>query len=148
MKGRAIILTIILLFLYLCAEGQDISVVADYPEVVRTGQQFPVTWTINSGGGNFSAPSFEGFYKLMGPQTSYSSNTQIINGKISTETSYSYVYYLQALKEGKFVIPPATFTFKNKSYYSDSILPPSRMYRTLPEIMQMNRWRIMVMMFS
>ncbi len=121
MKGRTIIFTIILLFLYLYAEGQDISVVADYPEVVRTGQQFSITWTINSGGGNFSAPSFDGFYKLMGPQTSYSSSTQIINGKVSMETSYSYVYYLQALNEGKFVIPPATFTYKNKSYYSDSL---------------------------
>jgi hypothetical protein len=121
MKGRAVILTIILLFLHLYAEGQDISVVADYPEVVKAGQQFSVSWTINSGGGEFSEPSFDGFYKLMGPQTSYSSSTQIINGKISRETTYTYVYYLQALKEGKFVIPPATFTFKNKSYYSDSL---------------------------
>lgn len=121
MKGRAVILTITLLFLHLYAEGQDISVVADYPEVVKAGQQFSVSWTINSGGGEFSEPSFDGFYKLMGPQTSYSSSTQIINGKISRETTYTYVYYLQALKEGKFVIPPATFTFKNKSYYSDSL---------------------------
>lgn len=121
MKRRAVILTIILLSLHLYSEGQDISVVADYPEVVRAGQQFSISWTINSGGGNFSEPSFEGFYKLMGPQTSYSSSTQIINGKISRETTYTYVYYLQALKEGKFVIPPATFTFKNKGYYSDSL---------------------------
>jgi hypothetical protein len=121
MKGRAVILTIILLFLHLYAKGQDISVIADYPEVVRAGQQFSISWTINSGGGEFTEPSFNGFYKLMGPQTSYSSSTQIINGKISRETTYIYVYYLQALKEGKFVIPPATFTFKNKSYYSDSL---------------------------
>jgi hypothetical protein len=121
MKGRTIILTIILLSLFLYTEGQDISVVADYPEVVRAGQQFNISWTINSGGGEFSEPSFENFYKLMGPQTSYSSSTQIINGKISRETTYTYVYYLQALKEGKFVIPPAAFTFKNKTYHSDSL---------------------------
>ncbi len=57
----------------------------------------------------------------MGPQTSYSSNTQIINGKVSNSTSYSYVYYLQAVKEGKYVIPPAEFTLKNKTYESDSM---------------------------
>ncbi len=57
----------------------------------------------------------------MGPQTSFSSSTQIINGKISRETTYTYVYYLQALKEGKFTIPPATFTIKNKTYHSDSL---------------------------
>jgi hypothetical protein len=121
MKLRVIILTVILLFLNLYSKAQDISVVADYPEVVRTGQQFSVSWTINSGGGDFSEPSFENFYKLMGPQTSYSSSTQIINGKITRETTYTYVYYLQALKEGRFVIPPAKFTFKNKTYNSDSL---------------------------
>ena len=57
----------------------------------------------------------------MGPQTSYSSSTQIINGKMSNQTSYSYVYYLQAVKEGKYVISPATFTLKNKTYASDSM---------------------------
>lgn len=121
MKVRTIILAMILLLLHLYAGGQEISVVADYPEVVNVGQQFNVSWTINSGGGEFTEPSFTNFYKLMGPQTSYSSSTQIINGKISRETTYTYVYYLQALKEGKFVIPPATFTFKNKTYKSDSL---------------------------
>jgi hypothetical protein len=89
--------------------------------VVQAGQQFSVSWTVNSGGGEFSAPSFEGFYRLMGPQTSYSSSTQIINGKISHQTTYSYLYYLQALTEGQFVIPPASYTYKNKTYYSDSL---------------------------
>ncbi|HBZ22270.1 MAG TPA: hypothetical protein DEO60_14145 [Bacteroidales bacterium] len=121
MKVRYIILAIVALLISLSAAGQEISVVADYPEVVRTGEQFNVSWTINSGGGEFSEPAFTGFYKLMGPQTSYSSSTQIINGKISKETSYTYVYYIQALKEGKFVIPPAAFKIKNKTYYSDSL---------------------------
>jgi hypothetical protein len=121
MKARIIILTLILLLLHINAVGQEISVEADYPAVVRVGQQFSVSWTINSGGGDFSEPSFKGFYKLMGPQTSYSSSTQIINGKITRETSYTYVYYLQALEEGKFVIPPASITLKNKTYISDSL---------------------------
>ena len=125
MKGKYIILTMIALLLGLFAVGQEkgdeISVVADYPNVVQAGQQFSVSWTINSGGGEFSEPSFAGFYKLMGPQTSYSSSTQIINGKISRATSYTYGYYLQALKEGKFVIPPAVIKIKNKTYYSDSL---------------------------
>ncbi len=103
------------------AESQDVNITADYPEVVREGQQFNITWSVNTGGGEFSAPSFEGFYKLMGPQTSYSSSTQIINGKMSNQTSYSYAYYLQAVKVGKFVIPPATFRLKKNTYTSDSL---------------------------
>lgn len=112
-----------LLFLLLSHSimAQDIFVKAEYPAVVNMGDQFTVMWTVNSGGGEFTAPSFNGFYKLMGPQTSYSSSTQIINGKMSNETSYSYVYYLQANKEGKFVLAPATFTYKNKTYSSDSM---------------------------
>ncbi len=115
------------LFLYLsllltaALNAQDISLSVEYPSVVTAGQQFSVMWSVNSGGGEFSAPSFEGFYKLMGPQTSYSSNTQIVNGKMTRQTSYTYVYYLQAVKEGKFVLSPAKFTIKNKSYSSDSM---------------------------
>ena len=121
MKIKYLILTMFALLPCLFAEGQEISVKADYPEVVKAGEQFMVSWTINSGGGDFSEPSFTGFYKLMGPQTSYSSSTQIINGKITRETTYTYVYYLQALKEGKYVIPPAAISIKNKTWYSDSL---------------------------
>jgi hypothetical protein len=101
--------------------GQDVVLNVEYPSFVTAGQQFNVTWTVNSGGGEFSPPSFSGFYKLMGPQTSYSSSTQIINGKMSHQISYSYIYYLQAVKEGKFVIPPAKFKLKNKEFFSDSL---------------------------
>jgi len=110
-----------LLFLTVSLYAQDIKVLAEYPSVVEAGQQFSVKWIVNSGGGQFSAPSFEGFYKLMGPQTSYSSSTQIINGRMSQQTTYSHQYYLQSLEAGTYVIPPASFTLKNKTYYSDSI---------------------------
>lgn len=113
------IIIILFFILPLTLKSQDITVHADYPSVVETGQQFAVTWTVNEDGGQFSAPSFEGFYKLMGPQTSFSSSTQIINGKISHQTTNSFVYYLQALNTGKFVIPPATYTLKGKTYQSE-----------------------------
>lgn len=115
------LLYLFILFLSNSVSGQDIYVKAECPSVVNNGDQFTVMWTVNSGGGEFSAPSFSGFYKLMGPQTSYSSNTQIINGKMSSSVTYSYVYYLQAVKEGKFVLAPAVFKFKNKTYSSDSL---------------------------
>jgi hypothetical protein len=111
----------LLLLISLSAKGQDVFVKAEYPSAVNAGEQFTVMWTVNSGGGEFSAPAFKGFYKLMGPETSYSSSTQIINGKMSNETSYSYVYYLQAVKEGNYVLSPATFTLKGKTFSSDSI---------------------------
>lgn len=121
MKSRCIILCFLLLLVPFFTKGQDISVKADYPEVVRAGQQFSVSWTINTGDGDFVAPPFTGFYKLMGPQTSYNSSTQIINGKISRETTYTYIFYLQGIKEGKYVIPPASVTVRNKTFSSDSL---------------------------
>jgi BatD DUF11 like domain len=109
------------LLLSFSVSAQDVTIKAEYPSVVNAGQQFSIMWTVNTGGGEFTTPSFTGFIKLMGPQSSYSSSTQIINGKMSQQTSYSYVYYLQAEKEGKYVIAPAQFTFKNKTYSSDSM---------------------------
>jgi len=111
----------VLIVLSLTVAGQDVSLNVEYPSVVTAGQQFNITWTVNAGGGEFSVPAFTGFYKLMGPQTSYSDSRQIINGKISRQISYTYVYFLQALNVGKYVIPPATFTLKNKTYSSDSL---------------------------
>jgi hypothetical protein len=57
----------------------------------------------------------------MGPQTSYSQSSQFINGKMTREISYTYIYFLQSVKEGKFVIPPAVFKLKGKEYRSDSM---------------------------
>jgi hypothetical protein len=118
---KRLITYLLFLFFFLSAKSQDVKIQVEYPSVVQIGQQFTITWTVNTGGGDFIAPSFEGFYKLMGPQTSYSSSTQIINGKMTHETSYSYVYYLQAVQEGKFVIAPASFIeLRNKTFHSDS----------------------------
>jgi hypothetical protein len=111
----------LLLLISYSVSGQDIYVKAEYPSIVTAGEQFTVAFSVNAGGGEFSAPAFRGFYKIMGPETSYSSSTQIINGKISNQTSYSYVYYLQAVNEGRFSLSPATFTLKNKTYSSDSL---------------------------
>jgi hypothetical protein len=112
---------LILLLISLKGAGQDVIVKAEYPEVVTAGQQFSVMWTVNAGGGEFTTPPFKGFTKLMGPQTSYTSSRQMINGRISSQTTYTYVYYLQSVNPGKFVIEPAVFTLKNKEYRSDSM---------------------------
>ncbi len=121
MQSKYLILALFLLLFFCTTEGQEITLMAEYPRVVQAGEQFMISWTVNSGDGDFREPPFTGFYKLMGPQTSYSSSTQIINGKVSREVKYTYSYYIQAVKEGKYVIPPASVTVKNRSYSSDSI---------------------------
>lgn len=101
--------------------AQDISISVEAPKVVAVGEQFMVTWVVNSRGGDFQPPQFDDFYKLMGPQTSFSSSTQIINGKVSSEVKNSFSYYLQATREGKFTIGQATYTEKREKIVSDPV---------------------------
>lgn len=109
---------IILLTLSLKGYSQDITVLAEYPSSVEAGRQFSITYTVNSDGGQFAAPPFEGFIKLMGPQTSYSESTQFINGKYSHQIANSFTYFLQSVNPGKFEIPPATYSMKGKTFQS------------------------------
>lgn len=89
---------------------------------VGTGQQFSVTFSINTGDGrNFKAPSFKGFSVLSGPNQSSSSSTQIINGSFSQTVSFSYTYYLQAGNEGTYTIGPAYINVGGKTYESNPI---------------------------
>jgi hypothetical protein len=118
---KSVLRYIILLFLPLSLQAQDIEVKAQYPPVVTVGEQFAISWNVNSSGGEFIAPAFTGFYKLAGPQTSYSESMQMINAKVTRQTSYTYVYYLQASAEGKYTLGPGTIRIKNKEYRSDSI---------------------------
>ncbi len=62
---KALLYLLIFIFSY-SVSGQDVYVKAEYPAVVNSGDQFTVMWTVNAGGGEFSAPSFNGFYKLYG----------------------------------------------------------------------------------
>ncbi len=100
---------------------QDVQLTVDAPSVVALGEQFRITWTANTRGGDFAAPEFKDFYLLSGPQTSFNSSTQIINGKVTSTISNSYSYYLQANKKGKFTIPPGKFTMHKDEYLSDPV---------------------------
>lgn len=102
-------------------QSQDIVVTTEAPSLVSVGEQFRVTWTVNSRGGSLEAPEFNDFYLLSGPQTSYSQSTSIINGKVSQQIKNSFTYYLQATREGKFLIEPAVYKEKKDEYKSRSI---------------------------
>lgn len=90
-------------------------------KVLRVGEQFTITYQLNNKVDNINIPSFDDFQLLGGPATSSSTSIQIINGKVSQEISYSYTYYLRAIKPGKFIIPPATITWKKKTYQCNTI---------------------------
>jgi len=101
--------------------SDDIKFTASAPGVVSVGEQFRLTYTLNAKGNNFNPPGFDNFYVIAGPSTSYNQSTQIINGEVTRNVSYTYTYILQATREGKFTIPPATIEVKKKQYSSNSV---------------------------
>ena len=103
------------------AIAEEIKFTASAPKVVEVGEQFRLTFSLNEKGKNIQLPSIPGFRILMGPSTSSSMNTQIINGKVTTSSSYSYTYVLLAEKEGKFTIDPATITSKGDQFKSNPV---------------------------
>ncbi len=101
--------------------SEDIKFTVSAPGVVAVGEQFRLTYTLNSKGDEFNPPEFDNFYVIAGPSTSYNQSTQIINGKVTRNVSYTYTYILQSTREGKFTIPPATVVIKKKQYSTNSL---------------------------
>lgn len=116
---RILLIMATILMLTFKVAAQDIVVTTDAPSVVQVGEQFRVTWTVNSRDGSLEAPEFRDFYKLAGPQTSFSQNTSIVNGKVTSTIKNSFTYYLQATKEGKFTLDRARYILKNREYFSN-----------------------------
>ena len=101
--------------------GQDVTFQASAKNVVRTGEQFRLVYSLNAEGQNFRAPSFEKFRVVAGPSTSSSSSIQVINGSVSRTVDYSYTFVLQATEEGIFDIPAAEITVGGNKYQSNAL---------------------------
>ena len=111
--------------------ADDIRFKADAPSTVVSGDQFRLTFTINSQDvKDFRAPSISGFDVLMGPSRSQQSSTQIINGKVSSSRSVTYTYILMATKEGTHNIPAASIEVDGEKVFSNAlsikVLPPDQ----------------------
>lgn len=114
------------LFLLLAApliRAQDVqfSCGVDRTEV-PVGQQFQVTFTLSGGSlkqyRDFRAPDLNrDFMTLAGPSTSQ--QMQIINGRVSTSISWTYI--LQPRQTGRFTIPAATINYDGETLRSNTV---------------------------
>ncbi len=84
---------------------------------VALGENFQVSFTINSSGSDFKAPNFADFRVLSGPNQSTS--VQIVNGNYSQSLTLSYI--LSPVKEGKFKIRPAKIKVGSKLLESNEL---------------------------
>ena len=128
---RKVILFFILISTVIGAWADGITFTANAPEVVVSGDQFRLSYTINSQKvRDFRAPSIQGFEVLMGPSRSTQSSTQIINGNVTSTSTITFTYILMAGKEGTYKIPGATIVADGNNYTSNSIeikvLPPDQ----------------------
>jgi len=103
------------------AMADSTQFVMEGPEVVAMGEQFRLGFTLNERGTDLQLPDLSNFDLLMGPSTSQSSSIQIINGKTTQTSSFSYIFILRAKKEGKFSIRPASIKVNGKTYESNSL---------------------------
>ena len=124
---------ILLLFLFQSnySFAQKVSFSASAPQGVVKDEQFKLTYTLNKEGKDLRLPSdLNGFDIRFGPSVSSSYSTQIVNGKATSQSSFSYTYILVASKEGTYNIAPATITVDGSNYRSNSleikVLPPDK----------------------
>ena len=128
---RKVILFFILISTVIGAWADGITFTANAPEVVVSGDQFRLSYTINSQKvRDFRAPNIQGFEVLMGPSRSTQSSTQIINGNVTSTSTITFTYILMADKEGTYKIPGATIVADGDNYTSNSVeikvLPPDQ----------------------
>jgi tetratricopeptide (TPR) repeat protein len=122
MKSKQLLLLIVFLASQALAfAGEDIRLVGTGKQVVEVGERFRIVYELNAEGRNFKQPNFGSFQVLSGPNTSSSSSIQIINGNYQQSYIQSYTFVVQANKEGKFTIPPASVKAKGKTYTSNNI---------------------------
>ena len=99
------------------------KLVAGAPSHVSVGEQFRLTYTINTQDvDNFRAGNFpDAFEVLMGPSTSRQSSFQMVNGHTTSSSSITFTYIICANKNGTFTIPPAHIRCEGKTLKSNSV---------------------------
>ena len=120
---RTLTTYILFLFLVATAHAEDTRFIMSAPNAVENGQQFRLSFTLNDRGNNLQLPPglSDNFQILMGPSTGQSTSIQMINGRTTTEVTYSYTYILRSIKEGSFEIRPASIEVDGKVIESNSL---------------------------
>jgi hypothetical protein len=122
-KKLKIYLILVLAFVTLAAQAEQTRFEMSAPNAVEMGQQFRLTFTLNDRGSNLQLPPNlnSNFDILMGPSTGQSTSIRTINGRTTTEVTYSYTYILRSKSEGTFEIRPASIEIDGKVMESNSL---------------------------
>ena len=106
---KLIFLFIVLLIPGINSYADNVRLVAEAPDAVAMGDQFRITYTVNTQDvKSFRASSMKGLDILAGPYESRMTSSQYVNGKGSTVSSITYTYTVMASNKGTFTIAPAS----------------------------------------
>lgn len=117
------ILTLMLLITAMAtAFADNISFTASAPRSVVVGQQFRLTYQVNSANvSEPNIPNIDNIRVLAGPYSSTQQSYQNINGKVSSSVQITFTYILVIDKEGEYNIPGSTITVDGKRVTSNSV---------------------------
>lgn len=102
--------------------ADKVSFTASAPDAVVVGDQFRLSYTVTTQKvKDFRAPSIKGFDVLMGPSRSQQSNTQIVNGNVTSTSSITFTYILMANNAGEYTIPGASIIADGDQMVSNSV---------------------------
>lgn len=119
---KLIIILIALIAYSTQALADKVSFTASAPDAVVVGDQFRLSYTVTTQKiKDFQAPSIKGFDVLMGPSRSQQSNTQIINGNVTSTSSITFTYILMANTAGEYTIGGASIVADGNQMVSNSV---------------------------
>ena len=101
--------------------AQDVQFSGSAPPVVAVGEQFRLTYSLNTSGSDLRLPDLGNFRLVSGPGTSTSSSVQIINGQMTQTQSVTFTYILVATEVGKHRIGPASINTDSGRQSSNAI---------------------------
>lgn len=119
---RNILTLILLITATATAIADNISFTASAPRSVVVGQQFRLTYQVNSANvSEPNIPNIDNIRVLAGPYSSTMQSYQNINGKVSSSVQITFTFILVIDKEGEYNIPGSTITVDGKRVTSNSV---------------------------
>ncbi|MGM9737973.1 MAG: BatD family protein [Candidatus Cryptobacteroides sp.] len=121
-QGRGAVVLAFALLLGMKA-GAQTSIKVDAPNIVGSDEQFNVTFIIDGEDrpSSFSWDHGDDFTLVWGPQQGSSTSVQIVNGKRTKTSQFTYIYILKPVRTGKCTIPPAVARIKNSEISSRAV---------------------------
>ena len=92
---RKLIFLFVLIASFGALHAAEVSFKASAPQAVVMGENFRLSYTVNAEAKDLRIPELSDFDVLIGPSTSTSYSSQVINGNMTTETTLTFTYVLQ-----------------------------------------------------